>query len=374
MSKCCGGSDSKFFGDYNAGVCDMCNPSAVSPKDDKCICPPIGEPRCLNMLAPVVFDESGINLCRVINANHLIDVCNSKEDCNPRTDYLFGNLTKRDLKNADNIQLQVVDIDFNFICPDSDRYSTIKPVKNKPNCSRLTIKDIDVTFAVKILDDNCRVKKEGFMVLRYLPPVDSCGYDDETNPSSVSLDLYTPYGISFAPEDPCGCNKLVPTINFIGYVENSGMHNMQCSCPSGNGECRHKNPQMCREFGSNNSVRQGISAQALAKVISNDDGIISVGLTLYLKVIYFVQYKVPHAGLIVPPKFEAIGGSQQNDCLKFVEGDLLEQSIRPLEVGVSSKTIKYPNRQPCTNNTRGDSDHHDHHGCRCPEGRCTCGR
>lgn len=373
MSKCCGGSDSKFFGDYNAGVCDVCNPTAVSPKDDICICPPIGEPRCLNMLAPVVFDESGINLCRVINVNHLTDVCNPNNECIPCTDYLFGNLTKRDLRNADSIQLQVVDIDFNFICPDSNRYSEIKPPKNKPNCSRLTLKDIDVTLAVKVLDDDCKVRKEGFMVLRYLPPVDTCGYNDETNPSSVSLDLYTPYGVSFAPENPCGCNKLVPTINFIGYVENLAMHKVQCICPN-SGECIGDNSPMCREFGPNNTVRQGISAQALAKVISNDDGIIAVGLTLYLKVIYFVQYKVPHAGLIVPPKFEAIGAREQNDCLMFVEGDLLEQSIRPLEVGVSSKTIKYQNRQQCARDTRDTHVNSDERGCGCPEGRCTCGR
>ena len=372
MSKCCGGSDSKFFGDCNAGVCDVCNPTEVSPRDDICICPPIGEPRCLNMLAPVVFDESGINLCRVIDVNHLIDVCNPKEECIPCTDYLFGNLTKRDLKNADSIQLQVVDIDFNFICPETNRHSEIKPVKDKPNCSRLTIKDIDVTLAVKILDSNCRVRKEGFMVLRYLPPVDTRGFNEETNPSSVSLDLYTPYGISFAPENPCGCNKLVPTINFVGYVENAGLHKCKrsCACP---GECTSNNPAMCKamckEFGSNNSVRQGISAQALAKVISNDDGVISVGLTLYLKVIYFVQYKVPHAGLVVPPKFEVIGGRAQNDCLMFVEGDLLEQSIRPLEVGVSSKTIKHPNRQPCVNDAIRGSDVR---GCGCQDDRCNC--
>ena len=370
MSKCCGGSDSKFFGDYNAGVCDVCNPTAVAPKDDICVCPPIGEPKCLNMLAPVVFDESGINLCRIIDVKHLVDVCNPKEECVPCTDYLFGNLTKRDLKNAEDIQLQVVDIDFNFICPDSNRYSEIRPPKDKPNCSRLTLKDIDVTLGVKILNDKCRVIKEGFMVVRYLPPVDSCGFDEETNPSSVTLDLYTPYGVSYSPENPCGCNKLVPTVNFIGFVENQNLHNWRCGCPCGpDGSVNHRHG--CREYGPNNSVRQGISAQALAKVISNDDGVIAVGLTLYIKVIYQVQYKVPHAGLVVPPKFEAISAREQNNCLKFVEGDLLEQSIRPLEVGVSSKTIKYAKRKACVKDAYVASDKY---GCGCPEGRCTCGR
>lgn len=370
MSKYCGGSDSKFFGDGNAGICDVCHPATVDPKDDICVCPPIGEPRCLNMVAPVVFDESGINLCRIIDVRHLIDVCNPQEECAPCTDYLFGNLTKRDLRKADNIQLQVVDIDFNFICPDKNRYSEIKPTKNKPNCSRITLKDIDVTLSVKILNDSCKVTKEGFMVLRYLPPVDACGFDAETNPSAVGLDLYTPYGISYAPEDPCGCNKLVPTINFMGFVENLGMHKEECICPAGP-ECVPSKSRACREFGSNNTIRQGLSAQALAKVISSDDGTLAIGLTLYIKAVYFVQYKVPHAGLIVPPKFEAMGSREQNDCLQFVEGDLLEQSIRPLEVGVNSKTIKYPNTKPCVNTSRGGCDDY---GCGCPDGRCSCGR
>lgn len=370
MSKHYGSSDSKFFANSNAGVCDICNPTEVSPKDDICICPPIGEPRCLNMLAPVVFDESGINLCRVVDVDHLVDVCNPNEKCTPCTDYLFGDLKKRDLRDADNIQLQVVDIDFNFICPPSNRFSEIRPPKDKPNCSRVTLRDIDVTFAVKILNDNCKVSKEGFMVLRYLPPVDSCGFDEETNPSSVTLDLYTPYGISFSPENPCGCNKLVPTINFVGFVENQGMHNLRCGCNCGAEGVEH-HQHRCYEYGANNSARQGISAQALAKVITNDEGVMAIGLTLYIKVLYLVQYKVPHAGLVVPPKFEAIGAREQNSCIQFVEGDLLEQSIRPLEVGVRSKTIRHPNREKCVSDVRVESDRR---ACCCPDDGCSCDR
>lgn len=368
MSKCCGNSDSRFFANSNAGVCDVCAPTEVSPRDDRCICPPIGEPRCLNMLAPVIFDESGINLCRVIDVKHLADVCNSKEKCPPCTDFLFGGLRRKDLEDAESIQLQVVDIDFNFVCPISNRHSEIKPSKDKPNCSRVTLRDIDVTFAVKILNDNCKVQKEGLMVLRYLPPVDTCGFDEETNPSAVTLDLYTPYGISFAPENPCGCNKLVPTINFIGFVEDQGDH--KGCCPVGeDGVEKYK---ACRVYEMNNAVRQGISAQALAKVVANDDGVIAIGLTLYIKVIYFIQYKVPHAGLVVPPKFEAIGAREQNSCIQFVEGDLLEQSIQPLEVGVSSKTIRNPNRRPCVNEAVASARDEDR-GC-CTEPVCTCGR
>ena len=46
-------------------------------------------------------------------------------------------------------------------------------------------------------------------------------------------------------------------------------------------------------------LRQGISAQALAKVVRHDNecGLVALGLTLYLKSIYFVQYRIPHNGL-----------------------------------------------------------------------------
>ncbi len=65
----------------------------------------------------------------------------------------------------------------------------------------------------------------------------------------------------------------------------------------------------------------------------------AVGLTLYLKTIYFIQYKIKHAGLCVPPKCVPINPCEDNACLDFVEGDLLEQSIQPLELCTRPKTI-----------------------------------
>ena len=64
------------------------------------------------MMAPVVFDEAGINLCRVFAIDDLLDVC--ERPSNRTTDILFDGLTKCDLENANTIQLHVVDIDFNF--------------------------------------------------------------------------------------------------------------------------------------------------------------------------------------------------------------------------------------------------------------------
>lgn len=327
MSKTCCKNDTKYFKKPNAGLCDICHPCGKSALENTALCPPIGEPKALTMMAPVVFDECGINLCRVIAIEDLVDVCECPT--NRTTDILFGGLTVCDIQKAEHIQLHVVDIDFNFICPKSCRYSEIKPSKNTPNLSRVTLRDIDVTFAVSLLNSNCKVYKEGMMTLRYLPGQNCPGYDEETNPSNIAFDLYTPYGISYAPENPSGCNRLVPTVNFVGFVENQ--HCQNCICEEGN--------NVYREYEANNSLRQGISAQALSKVIAGDEDCLAIGLTLYFKSVYFVQYKVKHEGLCVPPKCLAVSGQEESSCKVFCEGDLLEQSIQPLEVCEAPKSI-----------------------------------
>lgn len=325
MSKC-SNTDTRFFKTPNAGICDICHPCDTTTKlEATAMCPPIGEPKCLTMMAPVVFDEAGINLCRVFSINDLLDLC--ERPSNRTTDVVFDGLTKLDLENATKIQLHVVDVNFNFVCPETCRFSEIKPSRNTPNLSRVTLRDIDVTFSVTIVDSTCKVCKEGMLTLRYLPGENCPGFSEETNPNNITFDLYTPYGIAYAPENPAGCNKLVPTINFIGLVENQ--HCQNCDCPT---PC-HK----FHEFEANNSLRQGISAQGLAKVVANDEDCMAIGLTLYFKVVYFIQYKFQHEGLAVPPKFLATSNTEINSCKEFVEGNLLETCIQPLDVAERPK-------------------------------------
>lgn len=347
MSKSCCNNDVRFFAKPNAGICDVCHPAEnrLSPLESVALCPPIGEPRLLTLMAPVVFDESGINLCRVICLNELRDVCQS--DTNRTTDILFDGLSKKDLECACKIQLQVVDIDFNFVDPVGGRFSEIRPTKGNPNLSRITLRDIDVTFAVTCLDACCKVIAQGMMIVRYLGDECECGFDPCTNPSAVTLDLYTPYGVSYAPENPCGCNKLVPTINYVGFVSSQNGQKDHC--------CHEDRAHF--EFDANNSVQQGISAQALAKVVAQDDDCFAIGLTLYIKSIYFIQYKFQHAGLTIPPKLSPIEDEEDNRCLEFVIGDLLEPSIQPLEVGRDAKTIRdeddCPKKSCCSCNKCG---------------------
>lgn len=329
MKKSCCNNDMKYFAKPNAGICDICHPAQnkMSPIEAAAMCPPIGEPKLLTMMAPAVFDECGINLCRTVCADELQDLC-CEEGPRKTPDILFSGLTKCDLINADKLQLQVVDIDFNFVDPCNCRYSDIQPAKNKPNLSRITLKDIDVTFAVSVIDCCCKVVKQGMMTVRYLGDERCPAYDPCTNPSCISFDLYTPYGISFAPEDPKGCNKLVPTINYMGFLNSQhGLDELPCQA----------SPMV--EFPVNNTIQQGVSAQALAKVVAYGEDCFAIGLTLYIKSIYFVQYKFSHQGLTIPPKLTPVDENENNDCLDFVCGDLLEPSIKPLEVGKKATTI-----------------------------------
>lgn len=367
MGKCniCGvrpTEEARFYTRPTAGECPLCEPQ-VSPAQDACFCPPIGEPKLLTLLAPVIFDECGINLCRVVDITKLEEVDPCKPCCDS-TDFIFGGITKRDLIRAETVQLQVADIDFNFAYPGGCRRSEIEPSKDRPNCSRITLRDIDVTFAVKILDLRCRVRKEGFLVLRYLPKRKQPGFNEETNPSSVTVDLYTPYGVSYEADNPLIATNLVPTVNFIGYIEEPGKTLLiDKSVPL---------PPECRLYGRNNEARQGICAQALAKVVAKDDEDIAIGLTIYFKAMYFVQYRVCHQGLAVPPKCEPVG-PEASKCVEFVEGGLLEQSIQPLEVSCPSQTVSKRFRpvkdptpsQPCNGEVGGIEDDDDDCNCNC---------
>ena len=66
----------------------------------------------------------------------------------------------------------------------------------------------------------------------------------------------------------------------------------------------------------------------------------AVGITLYFKAIYFVQYKFQHEGLVVPPKFLAASNTEESSCKIFCEGDLLEPCIQPLDVAERPKCFQ----------------------------------
>lgn len=287
-----------------AGECAVCNPTeAINPAEDACVCPPLGEPKHLPILAPVVFDECGINLCREIAIP---------------TNIIEG------YPETENIELKVVDIDFNFDHPNG---SSVETIARRPNCVRIRLARLCVKFVAKLYDARCRVIAEKCFTVEYLPDQEDPSYDEDTNPSAVIVELYAPYGVSYFEV----CGKCKPVISFLGFVEG---------------------PE------SNNSLRQGLVAQALAKVIELDyaNGVIAAGISIYLKSVYFVQYKIEHAGLCVPPKCVPIGDIAEDACKDFVEGDLLEQSIQPLEVCQRPKSFNPCAKAPVEDPTPAEGE------------------
>ena len=279
------GCKGKFMNRPVDGDCPVCKPAPVDPAQDACVCPPLGEPRLLTITAPVVFDECGINLCKVIRKEAL------KDD------------------RIDSIQLRVIDINYGIGCEDG---SKVEFLEKRPNCVRITLQNICVKFAVKLLDRRCHIIDTFCVEELYLPDEADPEWDDETNPSAVTLDMYAPYGVSYLDR----CEECIPTIGFLGFIES-------CECIS------------------NNELRQGLVSQGLGKVLKLDtnEGLAAFGLTIYLKAVYFVQYRIPHEGLCVPPKAEPFEPIAENACLDFVEGDLLEQSIQPLEICTRPKSF-----------------------------------
>lgn len=130
--------------------CPVCNPEKpICPTEDACVNPPLGEPKLLTMVAPVVFDECGINLCREIKIPDCII------ENNP---------------NIAAVDLKVIDIDFKL---DDCDGSSVETIPRRPNCVRVTLSKIKVKFAAKFLDCQGRVVCEECFRALYLPDKDS---------------------------------------------------------------------------------------------------------------------------------------------------------------------------------------------------------
>jgi hypothetical protein len=134
----------------------------------------------------------------------------------------------------------------------------------------------------------------------YLPPSTTAEtYDEETNPTSVELEIFTPYGISYTDS-----SNPTPILNYIGFAKGSNM------------------------------ITQGLNLYGMAKVIDldEDDSTVTMGLTLVLQSMYFAGYKVHSRGKIEVPK-GCIISQENSDCRRFVAGELLNLEIKPLDLG-----------------------------------------
>lgn len=300
MSKCCEKCCRKV---------DVCN---------KEIC---GRPEFLSVYAPVIYDEIGVNVCRVIT------IPESVMEDNP---------------TVETVRADVIDISLTKKMQGPKEMEDYKPMHHtetkvtsicKPNCSKVTLTNICVTYDVKLYDGCDKFLDSTMITVNYLPSdkysPDYKYKDDKTNPSYITLELYTPYGVG----TKCEGNKKV--IHVVSMSE------------------------------GNNQVVNGINLTGVGKAMNFDacEGTFSAGLSLILRTVYFEAYKIPYEGKTVPPKANT-EDEEERVCKKFVESGLLSREIKPLELespkceGELKKVIRCE-RRDCTTafrNNCGDEE------------------
>lgn len=241
-----------------------------------CTNPIMESPDVLNIMAPLIYDEIGINLCTTLPLGADI----------PTT-----------YPTAVTARAQVLGLDFTY----GEGNVEIEEIAGRPNCYLVTLTNITVSFAVRLYDSACRLVGTVFPTAVYLPSdITSEAYDEDTNPAGVQLEIFAPYGISYEPGTPA-----TEILNVIGFLA------------------------------GNNFVQQGLNLYAMAKVLYFDltDGTVSMGLTMVLQSLYFAGYGVPTEGKICTPK-GSLEEADNSRCMNFVAGDLLNLAIRPLELNV----------------------------------------
>lgn len=268
MSKCCG-CNKRIMS--NAVKLSMANDNSCY---DVCVEPQCGTPEFLTVLTPVVYDEIGINVCRSV----------------PLPAGLLA-----DFPTAAYASAEVIDI-ANTATTDP---ASITPIASRPNCYEVTLTNLTVTFAVRLYDCCKRLLTTSTVAGVIFLPSDTTdeGYDADTNPSSVTLDLFAPYGVAYTDGAIAA-----PALNYIGFST------------------------------TNNQLVQGLNLMSIAKVLDFDitDASITVGLTLIVKTVYFTQYQLPHNGRAIVSKGD-LNSEEDSICMNFVCGSLLDRNIKPLE-------------------------------------------
>lgn len=142
---------------------------------------------------PIVFDECEIDLCRSIeNFSSLF----------PHIDF--------SKEKVGDIQLEVVDIDFNIY---EINGSKIEISYQDPNYVIITLSNIYVKILAKIVDVTSKIITQRYFVLKYLPNgKDESGFNEETNPKNITVELYKPYQ-EFIEEDSMEKKILKQAIN-----------------------------------------------------------------------------------------------------------------------------------------------------------------
>lgn len=270
MAKCKCGSRPRIV----SNVCKSMNHGKCCK--DVCENPITGEPDMLGIFAPIIYDEIGVNLCASFEVT--------------------GNIATL-FPTATNASIQVIDATYTYGAGNVE----ISNLTGRKNCYLVTLSNIELTFALSLYDASCRLVGTLYPTAVYLPPATTDPtYDEDTNPTSVELEIFAPYGLTYDTTVPTP----TPTIGFIGFNTEE------------------------------NTITQGINLFSMAKLLDLDidTNTITVGVTLVLQSLYYVGYKVKSAGRIDIPKGSIIT-PENSDCMRFVAGDLLDLAIKPLDLG-----------------------------------------
>lgn len=243
---------------------------------DVCVNPICGSPAVLSLMAPLIYDEIGINLCATFD---------------------LGTDISTEYPTAAKANVQVIDVAYEYGTDNVE----IAPITGRPNCYQVTLTNLTVSFAMNLFDTECRLLGTIYPTASYLPGSTTAEtYNEDTNPAYVTLEIFAPYGLSYNAEgdDPAYA------LNYIGFES------------------------------ENNAVRQGLNLFAIPKLLGFDatGNTATIGITLILQSLYYAGYNVESAGKLQTPK-GSIVAPDDTDCLCFVAGDLLDLAIKPLQLG-----------------------------------------
>lgn len=243
---------------------------------DVCTTPICGTADALLLYAPVIYDCIGINLCRQVDLGVTI----------PTT-----------YPTAAYATAEAVDM--------TPGTAEITPIANRPNCYNVELSQLSFTIIVKLFD--CCQRLLATLPITdvvYLPETTTDpNYDEDTNPTDVTLQLYAPYGPSYTVTTTETQTTATPTLIF-------------------NGMTAAQSAQM-----------QGLQSSAVARVLNfdADDSSISLGITLYVFSLYnsFYNFYQTTRGTIPKGNLATV---EENVCMNFVRGSLLDRNIKPLEL------------------------------------------
>ncbi len=251
---------------------------------DVCVTPQCGSPEVLSLMAPLIYDEIGINLCATFPVGEDLLTTYPTAVCGA---------------------LYVLDVVYTYGTEPGT--VSVEAITGRPNCYAVILSGLTVQLALALYDDAGRLLATLYPEALFLPAdPDADTYDEDMNPSSVVLEVFAPYGVAYTPGVDATADP-TPVLNVLGFLE------------------------------TNNYVRQGLNLYAMPKLLNLDleESEITVGLTLILQSLYFAGYRVATEGKILTPKGSLVA-PDESDCMRFVTGDLLNLAIKPLNLGIPS--------------------------------------